>query len=332
VVAPLEDRIVQRAILDVLQDADDLPSVRRVLSTPTSIGGIKGRGVEDAIRLFDEARRGGHLFVAGSDISSFFTKIKPSSVVEFLKHDIADTDFLSLVTRALSVELQNAERLPPDERKLFPTGDDGVAQGCPLSALAGNIVLETFDREMNDPKRGVICIRYIDDFIITGQNQRSVKKAMTSAAARLSDLGMSIYDPIAAPSKAFSGAIGDGQVFLGYELFPGLYPPSQVSRAKLVARIDETLKAGRTSVRKVLRGEQMSVFDRYYAQTLVEVDYIVRGWRGSYRASNCPLVFDALDREIEGRLDQFHGWFRSIVAGAAPNLRRRATGITLLGN
>src|SRR3990170_2104791 len=39
VIAPIEDRIVQRAILDVLQDAKELAEVQAVLSTPTSIGG-----------------------------------------------------------------------------------------------------------------------------------------------------------------------------------------------------------------------------------------------------------------------------------------------------
>src|SRR5690606_11866803 len=37
VVAPLEDRIVQRAILDVLQDAQEIRGIQRVLRTPTSI-------------------------------------------------------------------------------------------------------------------------------------------------------------------------------------------------------------------------------------------------------------------------------------------------------
>ena len=74
VVAPLPDRIVQRAILDVLQEATDLPHVQEVLATPTSVGGIRGRGVDTAIKLFDDRQLAGDRFVAGSDISGFFTR------------------------------------------------------------------------------------------------------------------------------------------------------------------------------------------------------------------------------------------------------------------
>src|SRR5262249_22217625 len=66
VIAPIEDRIVQRAILDVMQQAEELLGVREVLSTLTSIGGIRGRGVENALALINEAyARGQAAFVAG---------------------------------------------------------------------------------------------------------------------------------------------------------------------------------------------------------------------------------------------------------------------------
>jgi len=80
---------------------------------------------------------------------------------------------------------------------MFPTGADGVAQGCPLSALAGNIVLEAFDTAMNG--RGITCIRYIDDFVLMGKTRHAVDMAMRSAEALLGELHMKIYDPIASP-------------------------------------------------------------------------------------------------------------------------------------
>jgi hypothetical protein len=38
---------------------------------------------------------------------------------------------------------------------------------------------------MNDPKRGIVCIRYIDDFIILGKKADHVRKAMASARSHL---------------------------------------------------------------------------------------------------------------------------------------------------
>ena len=103
VIAPIEDRIVQRAILDVLQDADDLTQVQAILATPTSIGGIRGRGVEHAINLIEDAYVSGDAnFVAGSDISGFFTKIPQSEVVAFIGSQTDDCEFIDLFTRALT--------------------------------------------------------------------------------------------------------------------------------------------------------------------------------------------------------------------------------------
>lgn len=329
-VASITDRIVQRAILDVLQDATDLAGVQAVLATPTSVGGIRGRGVDTAIKLFDDRQLNGDRFVAGSDISGFFTKIPRDQVVALLRKDTSENEFLDLFRDALTVELSNADALDPEDRKLFPTGPDGVAQGCPLSALAGNIILQDFDSRMNDPARGITCIRYIDDFILIGRSRLSVEKAMVSAKVRLAALGMDIYDPIRTPSKAFIGAIGEPHVFLGYQIIPGRYPPSPGACDSLLTRIDVLIKAGQTSVRKVIAGRGLSASERCYAQTLVAIDYTVRGWRGSFQSSQCQLTFAGLDRQVERKLKDFDAFFYEKMAGLDYVKRRRALGVNLL--
>lgn len=330
VVAPLADRIVQRAILDVLHDAAELTRVQAVLSTPTSIGGIRGRGVDDAIALFDKSYREGARFVAGSDISGFFTKIPRQKVVDVLRADTDEEPFLELLDSALKVELSNADTLSDDDRKLFPTGVDGVAQGCPLSALAGNIVLEAFDKQMNEPGRGITCIRYIDDFILIGRSQAQVLKAMQSAKAHLAGLGMDIYEPATDPKKAFCGPIGEPHDFLGYEIVPGQYRPSQAACDRLVGRVDALLKEGRLTIRRVVSGKRLTPQDLCYVQTIAAIDNTVRGWRGSFRSTVCKDVFDHLDRTIERRLNDFEAFFRSHTAKSSQGVRRRALGVSLL--
>lgn len=330
VVAPLEDRIVQRAILNVLQDAADAPCVQRVLATPTSIGGIRGRGVDDAIALFDKCYVDGAKFVAGSDISGFFTKIPRQMVLQYVRQDTDDEPFIDLLDRALTVELSNAASLSDEDRKLFPTGTDGVAQGCPLSALAGNIVLEAFDQQMNTSGRGITCIRYIDDFVLVGRSRSQVVKAMQSAKAHLAALGMDIYDPVTDPKKAFIGAIGEPHVFLGYEIIPGKYRPSQRARDVLLGRIEVLLRDGRKSISRALGGKRLTQQDRCYAQTITAVDNTVKGWRGSYSAALCSKTFARLDREIERRLNDFDLFFRSRTTGVTASVRRRALGVHLL--
>lgn len=330
VVAPLEDRIVQRAILDVLQDAKEIAGVQRVLQTPTSIGGIRGRGVEHAIALFDERVKAGDLFIAGSDISGFFTKIPKSRVFEFLRQESIEPEFVRIVEDALNVELINADKLSEDDRKLFPTGDDGVAQGCPLSALAGNIVLEDFDREMNE--RGTTCIRYIDDFIITGKSRKSVEKAMEAAKSILFGLKMDIYDPVKSPTKAFIGSVGEPHVFLGYKLLPDIYPPADAASAKLMGRIQTLIVNGQRAISKAVTDRPLTSQDRCYAQTLVAVDHTIRGWRASFKSSNCPDVFDDLDMIIDRRLMDFRSFFRDKLAKRTRTQQRRALRVQLLSD
>lgn len=330
VVAPLADRIVQRAILDVLQDATELAAVQEVLATPTSIGGIRGRGVDCAIKLFDERYSAGDRYVAGSDISGFFTKIPRDQVVDFVRKQTPDTEFVDLLERALTVELKNADTLGPEERKLFPTGADGVAQGCPLSALAGNIILKDFDRAMNDRARGITCIRYIDDFIITGRSSANVTKAMESAKAHLTALKMEIYDPVKHPGKAFAGKIGEPHVFLGYEIVPGSYSPAPSACQSLITGIEALVQAGKATIRKALKGKPLNSRDRGYAQTLTAVNHTVRGWRGSFRSSVGARKFKEVDLTIERRLGDFETFFRTKTVGVKSSDRRRALGVSLL--
>ncbi len=72
---PFEDRIVQRAILNVLQGATKIKAVQDVLTKPTSIGDIPGRGLDHPIQLIQARFDAGDVFFAGSDISAFFTRI-----------------------------------------------------------------------------------------------------------------------------------------------------------------------------------------------------------------------------------------------------------------
>lgn len=328
VVAPLEDRIVQRAILDVLQDAHEIEGVQRVLQTPTSIGGIRYRGVEHAIKLFQERVEAGDRYVAGSDIAGFFTQIPRGAVIDFLTAEGVEPAFVQLLKEAMTVELANADKLSEDDRKLFPTGADGVAQGCPLSALAGNIVLRDFDAEMNS--RGITCIRYIDDFIVMGKTKATVEKAMAAAKLWLRQLKMNTYDPATAPNKAFIGKVEEGRVFLGYKLIPGVYPPSDGSCEKLMSQVAALIARGQASIAKAVADRTLTSQDRCYAQTLVAIDNTLRGWRGSLRASNCPEVFRQLDLLIDRRLGDFRSFHKEKIAKRSAAQRRKAERVSLL--
>jgi retron-type reverse transcriptase len=330
VIAPLHDRIVQRAILDVLQQSPELTKVKAVLETPTSIGGIPGRGVDCAIKLIDHAWSSGCNFAAGSDIKGFFTKIPKGDVINFLTDAVPDPSFVSLVEKALTVELQNAGQMKADDLHLFPTGADGVAQGCPLSALAGNIVLRDFDRVMNDPQRGIVCIRYIDDFIILGKKADRVRKAMASAREHLNRLGMDIYDHAKHPKKAFIGPLSDHPEFLGHTLIKDRYPPAPSAQKRLQQSVTALLQAGKKAIDKALTGHTLKSNEKAFAATVVAVSNTLNGWKGSFRSSNCHSTFEAIDSWVHQQLGNFHAYLRTHSKGKPATFKNAALGIAPL--
>lgn len=328
-IAPIEDRIVQRAILDVLQDASELPGVQQVLATPTSIGGIRGRGVEHAIAVIQEKHEAGEArFLAGSDISGFFTQIRQSTIVEFVQSQTTDARFLDLFTRALKVDLADADNIDPADRKLFPTDDVGVAQGCPLSALAGNIALREFDAQMN--RQGITCVRYIDDFILLGRRKESVEKAFDQADVALKKLGMDIYRPNDGSNKAFFGKMGDDIEFLGYQIVPGIYPPCNKNRDALILAVKSELHEGRSQILRALKGEDPLVRGRpaqLFCQTLTAIDGLVRAWSGSFRATRCLSTARDIDNTCDQLVSDFIKFYTVRTKAISRTDKRRVLGV-----
>ena len=121
VVAPVANRIVQRAILDVLQST---APVQAVLDTTTSFGGIKGRDRRKAISFAHHAIRGDHTHYIRSDIKNFFTEIPRKVVREFLAIQLGDDDLARLFLEATSTNLANLEALGDDAER-FPLEDRG---------------------------------------------------------------------------------------------------------------------------------------------------------------------------------------------------------------
>jgi hypothetical protein len=331
VIAPIEDRIVQRAILDVLQQSPNLPGVIEVLSTPTSVGGIRGRGVENALALIDAAhRRGDASFVGGSDITGFFTQVRQGDVVEFVREQTDDMAFVDLLARALRVELANADKLDARDLHLFPTDEVGVAQGCPLSAFAGNVALRQFDQQMNG--RGITCVRYIDDFLLAGRKSASVAKAFDTAEALLSELNMRIYRPEDGSGKAFFGEMSGAFDFLGYRIIPGLYPPSERNIEQFLSSLREDFDTGRAHILHAQARDVMGMSLQYFAHTLVAVDKRARAWIGSFRACRCSSAAARIDKAIDQMISEFIAFYRDRTSDLGQTSKRKLLGVHSLGD
>ena len=323
--APVENRLVQRSILDVLQE---LPAMEPLYAGDASFGGIKGRGVREALQAAYGAASNGAEHYIRSDIASFFTQIPKSDVLERIDGVVAEPDFMELLEKAVHLELSNLETLR-DDAELFPLHEVGVAQGCCLSPLIGNVLLGGFDKQMNG--RGIVCLRYIDDFLILGPTKSKVRRAFESAQRLLDHHGLRAYDPNETGGKADAGMVSKGFEFLGCDVRPGMITPNQESRHRLKMSVSATLESSAAEMRnpKKLAAKRRSV-----VETLSEVNNVVRGWGNQYAYCNNEQVLQQLDTQISAKIEKYLSKYaaarRGLGQGRRHEDRRRLLGIHLL--
>lgn len=330
VMASVHNRVVERAWLDALQAKSQL--VRSVIAYPTSIGGVPERSVPHGLKLIKEAMDSGKKYFVRSDISGFFDSIVRKPIIARIARDINDDKFIGVLESATTVTLANELALGED-RSVFPTDTMGVAQGSPLSPLFGNILLYDFDKKFNE--RGVVCIRFIDDFLLMADEQRNVNRAFQSAKQFLSDLGLKCHDPFgqnANADKAQYGAVESGFVFLGYDIRPGLFQPSGKARQKLEKTIDSRIHAGKKTIAELKKEPDGAEDSLRYVQTLSSIDRVIRGWGNSFAYGNARETIEQLDERIDAKLNSFRNWYADQIRSQDWKSKRRTGGVCLLGD
>jgi RNA-directed DNA polymerase len=287
VIAPLESRVVSRALLDVLQTTPGVAAA--FLATPTSFGGLPGRGVEQAVGAALDAVQRGAVFYVRSDIADFFRAIPRDRAVAAIGGEVADARLLGLLDLATRTELDNLAALG-EHAALFPGAETGVAQGGSLSTLLGNALLRGFDEAMNS--RGIACLRYVDDLLLLGPRAAHVKKAFASAARHLATLGLRAYDPEHDPAKAAAGHAAGGIEWLGCEIKNGRARPSLRSRRALITQVERILARSERTVGGA-------------SSAIGAVEELLAGFRGAYGFCATPEVFAALDAQIGRRVERY---------------------------
>ncbi|WP_298466929.1 reverse transcriptase domain-containing protein [uncultured Erythrobacter sp.] len=331
VVAPLEARIVQRAILDVVSQQ---PSLQRYIRTPYSFGGLKKSELKEAdskaplsavpaaIECVLKEIQAGATWVAAADISSFFTRVSKSSVIEIIERELPQQgEFIELLKAAVSVELRNLEQLRSLKDE-FPIEDIGVAQGNSLSPLLGNIALAEFDIAMNSSD--CRCIRYIDDFIILAPTKKATNAKLKQAKQLLGALEMDL-----SPEKSAKDAmpIEDGFEFLGIEISPGLIKPAGKARQKFVRKVIDELGKSSKALFGLKQGNAVPKANSV-TQTLKRVDGIIDGWGKHYWFCNDAQTFRDLDTKIHKEVAAYLGAYGAIRSELPEGQRHLPLGFT----
>jgi len=328
VLADVESRIVQRAILDVLLT---IPDLQKYIHTPHSFGGVR-KVSEDGLAAVPAAIKevltsigNGSKFIATADISAFFTRISKAAVTKIIADAVRDEQFMQLFERAIQVELSNMAQLR-EKADAFPMSDIGVAQGNCLSPLLGNIILYEFDRQMNGGD--CRCIRYIDDFIILAPTCETAQECMTISASILSSLKMNLSKEKSSKEPVPITAAFE---FLGIEFNNGLLRPSAKARAKYLDSLRSIFEESAKAIREFSPGKPF-VSSNSLVATLKRVDGLSQGWAKHYRFCNDKNMFEVVDSKISKMIGAFIGNYSAAIENLDAQERRILLGVGRLSD
>src|SRR6476659_3440402 len=185
-VAALEDKIVQRAVvalLNAIYEEDFLGF---------SYGFRPGRGTHDALdALCVGIGRKKVSFVLDADIRSFFDEIDQQWLIRFLQHRIGDRRIIRLVQKWLGAGIL--------EDGVVSLSDRGTGQGSVISPLLANIYLhyaldlwaERWRRR--EATGDMIIVRYADDFIVGCQHESDARRFLDAMRERLRGFALSLH-------------------------------------------------------------------------------------------------------------------------------------------
>ena len=185
-IASLEDKIVQRAVVEVLN------AVYEVDFRGFSYGFRPGRGPHhalDALAVGIERKRVN--WVLDADIRDFFGQLDHCWLRRFLGHRIADKRVLRLIDKWLAAGVI--------EDGDWSQAMEGAPQGASASPLLANVYLHyVFDLwadwwRRRHARGDVIIVRFADDITIGFEHEEDAQRFLTALRERFAKFGLELH-------------------------------------------------------------------------------------------------------------------------------------------
>ena len=185
-IAALEDKIVQRAVVHVLNriyEEDFLGF---------SYGFRPGRSQHDALdALFVAITRRKVGWILDADIAGFFDNIDQECLMKFVEHRLGDRRIHRLIRKWRKAGVM--------EEGLVSVPEKGTPQGSAVSPLLANVYLHyALDLWANQWRKrhargDVIIVRYADDFVVGFQYHDDAQRFWAALAVRLEKFALSLH-------------------------------------------------------------------------------------------------------------------------------------------
>ena len=185
-VAALEDKILQRAVVEVLN------SIYEADFVGFSYGFRPGRKQHDALdALATGIKRKRVNWVLDADIRDYFTSVDWSWLLKFLEHRIADRRILRLIQKWLAAGvIEDGVRTETVE---------GTAQGAPVSPLLANVYLHyVLDLWAHQWRRrhargDVTLVRFADDYIVGFEHREDAERFLADLRERFAKFALELH-------------------------------------------------------------------------------------------------------------------------------------------
>ena len=185
-IAALEDKILQRAVVEVLNAIYEEDFIG------FSYGFRPGRSQHDALDALVVGISSTPVsWILDADIRSFFDSVSQEWLVRFLEHRIGDRRIIGLVRKWLKAGV-----LEDGELSVSATG---TPQGAVISPLLANIYLHyVFDLWANrwrktEAQGNVIILRYADDLVVGFQYEADARRFWEALRQRFEEFSLALH-------------------------------------------------------------------------------------------------------------------------------------------
>src|SRR5881296_3494444 len=185
-VAALEDKIVQRAVVALLNAIyeEDFLGI--------SYGFRPGRSTHDALDALCVGIDGKKVsFILEADIRSFFDTVSQEWLIKFVEHRVGDRRIIRLIQKWLKAGVL--------EDGIVTVSDKGTGQGSVISPLLANLYLHyAFDLWAERWRRreaagNMIIVRYADDLIVGFEHETDARRFLDEMRKRLQEFALSLH-------------------------------------------------------------------------------------------------------------------------------------------
>jgi RNA-directed DNA polymerase len=208
--APFRDRVVHHALVRVLEPIFE----KRFIED--SFACRKGKGTHAALRRAHRFTKAWP-YALKCDIARYFPSIDHGNLLSQVERVIADKAVLDLIQTILASHHDAIEQEWEAEGDLFSvrTRQRGLPIGNLTSQFFANIYLNPLDHFVKHELRVRGYVRYVDDFLLFGEDRRILKEQGRIIREKIDELRLAIH-----PDKYRLLRTADGVDFVGFVNFP----------------------------------------------------------------------------------------------------------------